>query len=100
MIDPGRLEGFEWDEGNSGKSAAKHHVSRAEAEQVFLNEPLMVAEDEKHSDEELRFHSFGHTDEGRRLHVTFTWRKQGTLIRVISARDMSRRERAIYEEQA
>ncbi|KAF0165325.1 MAG: hypothetical protein FD157_1312 [Rhodocyclaceae bacterium] len=42
--------------------------------------------------------SAGRTDEGRLLHLTFTLRKAASLIRVISARDMHRKERTIYEQ--
>lgn len=67
-------------------------------EQVFLNAPLIVAEDLKHSKQEPRFHALGRTDLDRRLHITFTVRGNGTLIRPISARDMSRKERDLYEQ--
>ena len=89
--------GFDWDEGNARKSE-KHGISKAEVEQVFLNAPLIVAEDQKHSQREPRFHALGRTDLDRRLHVTFTERTNRTLIRPISARHMSRKERAIYEQ--
>lgn len=89
--------GFDWDEGNSRKND-KHGVSKPEIEQVFLNAPLIVAQDVKHSQQELRIHALGRTDEDRWLHITFTERGNGTLIRPISARVMSRRERAIYAE--
>lgn len=87
---------FNWDDGNSRKSTDKHSVSQQEAEQVFFNEPLLVLEDVKHSQRELRFHALGHTDTGRLLHITFTFRQNGTLIRIISARDMSKKEKEIY----
>lgn len=96
MIDWRRLKGFDWDAGNRRKSVEKHDVSQTEAEQIFFNEPLLVAPDTIHSLEEPRLHALGRTDDGRLLHVTFTLRGGGSLIRVISARDMSRRERAIY----
>lgn len=96
MTDWTLLAGFEWDDGNVRKSRDKHDVSQAEAEQVFFNEPLVVAPDARHSQQESRSHALGQTDEGRLLHVTFTLRAEGTLIRVISARDMSRREREAY----
>ena len=99
MIDFARVEGFQWDTGNSRKSADKHGVGRSEAEQVFLDEPLLVLRDERHSIAEPRFHALGRTYEGRRLHITFTLRAEGRLIRVISARDMNRRERARYEQE-
>ncbi|MFW6206344.1 MAG: BrnT family toxin [Gemmatimonadota bacterium] len=83
--------GFQWDSANADKIWHKHRVSRRECEQIFFNRPLIVADDEKHSDEEPRFYALGRTDEGRQLFVVFTIR--GELIRLISARDMSRRER-------
>ena len=96
MIDWARIEGFDWDDGNARKSARKHDASQAEAEQVFFNEPLLVLEDRAHSRDEPRWHALGRTDDGRRLHITFTLRRGGTLLRVISARDMSRNERTAY----
>lgn len=94
-----RVEGFEWDEGNARKSSDKHGVSQAEAEQIFFNEPLLVVTDEKHSAQEPRFHALGQSDENRLLHVTFTLRREGALIRVISARNMHRKERTRYEQK-
>jgi uncharacterized DUF497 family protein len=91
-----KITGFEWDKGNEQKNV-KHGVTPAEAEQVFLNEPLVVLDDLKHSDTEQRFHALGQTGEGRLLHITFTIRTN--MIRVISARDMHRKERAIYEQE-
>jgi uncharacterized protein len=99
MFDFTRIVGFDWDEGNARKSADKHGVSQAEAEQTFLNEPLVVATDVRHSESEPRFHALGRTDAGRALHLTFTLRSGGTLLRVISARDMSRKERTRYAEE-
>lgn len=96
MIDLTSITGFDWDSGNQRKNE-KHGVSAAEAEQVFFNSPLLVLSDEKHSGTEVRFHALGHTDGERLLHVTFTLRMDDSLIRVISARDMHRKERAIYE---
>ena len=82
MIDLAKVIGFEWDEGNSRKNE-QHGVSMAEAEQVFFNSPLLVLPDLKHSEAELRFHALGKTNEGRRLHITFTLRDAGQFIRVI-----------------
>lgn len=93
------VEGFEWDEGNARKNADKHDVSQSEAEQMFFNLPLLIVADEKHSGDETRLHALGQTDGGRLLHVTFTVRRGRTRIRVISARDMSRKERAAYASQ-
>jgi hypothetical protein len=89
------LTGFEWDEGNLTKNWEKHQVSALECEQAFFNRPLIALPDERHSDSEARFYALGQTDTGRRLFIVFTAR--ANAIRVISARDMSRRERKIYE---
>jgi uncharacterized DUF497 family protein len=97
MIDLATISGFDWDDGNVRKND-KHGVSAAEAEQVFFNEPLLWLIDEKHSQNEPRFHALGRTDTGRVLHITFTLRQAGKTIRVISARDMHRKEKAIYEQ--
>jgi uncharacterized DUF497 family protein len=89
------LTGFEWDEGNLTKNWEKHQVSALECEQVFFNRPLIALPDERHSNSEPRFYALGQTDSGRRLFIVFTARSDS--IRVISARDMSRKERKIYE---
>jgi uncharacterized protein len=97
MADLSRVAGFEWDDGNARKNE-RHGVSMAEAEQVFFNAPLLVLPDAKHSETEPRVHALGRTHEGRRLHLSFTLRDGDQLIRVISARDMHRKERLIYEQ--
>jgi uncharacterized protein len=88
-------DGFDWDEGNLLKNWERHAVSAFECEQVFFNQPLIAAPDEKHSAKESRFFALGQTDATRLLFIVFTIR--GKLIRVISARDMNRRERKQYE---
>ena len=98
MADWTQATGFEWDNGNSCKSEKKHDVSQPEAEQVFFNEPLLVFEDSKHNQKESRYHALGVTDDKRLLHITFTLRVLGTLIRIISARGMHKKERKIYEQ--
>ena len=87
MIDLNKITGFNWDDGNARKND-KHGVSMAEAEQAFFNAPLLLLEDTVHSQTEPRLHALGKTDGGRTLHITFTLRQSGLLIRVISARDM------------
>ena len=98
MIDLSLITGFDWDDGNYRKNE-KHGVSQADAEQVFFNEPLLLLPDSLHSHGELRFHALGKTDVNRCLHITFTLRYDNSNIRVISARDMHRKERAIYEQE-
>lgn len=98
MIDFHDIVGFEWDAGNAYKSDEKHDVSQGEAEEMFFNQPLLIVGDKEHSLEEVRYLALGVTGVGRLLSVIFTLRKKATLIRVISARPMSRKERAFYEK--
>lgn len=93
-----KVVGFNWDAGNARKND-QHNVSQAEAEQLFFNKPLLVKDDAIHSKAESRWHALGITDAGRQLHITFTLRSDATLIRVISARDMHRKERKVYEQE-
>lgn len=97
MIDLNKITGFDWDDGNTRKNE-KHDVSMAETEQLFFNDPLLLLEDAKHSQRESRIHALGKTDEERLLHITFTLRHNEEKIRVISARDMHKKERKIYEQ--
>ena len=83
------------DGGNERQSELKHAVSMPEAEQIFFHQPLLMVEDRPHSGIEPRCHALGRSDRHRLLHVTFTFRRHGTLIRVISARDMHRKERTV-----
>ena len=99
MLDFSKISGFQWDKGNRDKIWKKHRVSVGEAEQVFFNEPFLIGLDEKHStDKEIRYLSFGVTNLNRELTIVFTIRKD--LIRVISARDMSKKDRREYEKRA
>lgn len=99
VIDLTQIYGFVWDEGNSRKGLDKHGVGQSEAEQVFFNEPLLVIADVGHSLGETRVHALGKTDTGRLLHITFTLRDDGRLIRVISTRTMHRKERIRHEQE-
>lgn len=90
------LEGFDWDRGNRSKNRFKHGVEPAEAEEAFFHRPLLVKVDPKHSASEERFQLLSQSAAGRHLFVAFTVR--GKLIRVISARAQSRKERRIYEK--
>lgn len=92
-----QCEGFEWDDGNINKNWLKHKVSPAECEQIFFNRPLVIQDDIKHSEAEKRFYALGRTDSKRNLFIAFTVRNK--RIRVISARDMSRKEREVYSNE-
>ena len=89
------FEGFDWSGGNAEKNWDGHGVTPLEAEQVFFNTPLLAGTDIAHSRKESRFYVLGQTDEGRELFVSFTMR--GRRLRVVSARDMSRKERRVYK---
>jgi uncharacterized DUF497 family protein len=86
--------GFEWDKHNAEKNWLKHQVLPEECEGVFFNRPLVVAEDADHSEQESRYYCLGQTNQARFLFMVFTVREN--LIRIISARDMSRKERNVY----
>ena len=88
--------GFQWDRGNIDKNLIKHNVENWECEQIFFNKPILVLEDLSHSLSEKRWAAFGKTDADRLLMVVFT--KRGKLLRIISARDMNKKEKQFYEE--
>lgn len=92
------IEGFDWDEGNIGKSWKKHKVKDKEAEEIFFNKPLFVSLDNKHSSRlEKRFQTLGKTNQEKKLFIAFTVRKD--KIRIISARLQNKKERRRYERQ-
>ncbi len=70
-------------------------ISSARRFSLINRSLLIVRQDPKHSQHEARFYALGRTDSNRLLFVAFTVRRN--LIRVISAREMSRTERRIYE---
>lgn len=88
--------GFQWDRGNIDKNLIKQNVENWECEQIFFNKPILVLEDLSHSLSEKRWAAFGKTDADRLLMVVFT--KRGKLLRIISARDMNKKEKQFYEE--
>ena len=88
--------GFDWDEANAFKNWESHQVTPEEAEDLFFNEPLVVRSDLRHSQREKRYYALGQTSRQRYLFVVFTIRQK--LVRVISVRDMNRREKEFYEK--
>lgn len=88
---------FEWDKGNIDKNLKRHAVSNQEVEEVFFDRYIKIFENIKHSQKEKRFTALGVTDKNRKLYLSFTIRNQ--KIRIISARDQSKKERRLYEEQ-
>ncbi len=89
---------FEWDKGNEQKNWLKHKVTGEEAEEAFDDDKRLILEDTKHSEKEPRFILFGKTDKGRMLFVVYTLRNEGTKVRIISARDVNRKEVLLYEK--
>jgi uncharacterized DUF497 family protein len=88
---------FQWDQGNIHKNLIKHNVTTQEAEEIFTQKSFLTNEDTKHSsDTEQRYHGLGQTKNGRKLQVAFTLR--GEKVRIISIRDMDRKEKQQYEE--
>ena len=94
MADIQNIDGFDWDDGNIDKNWIKHQVSNSECEEVFLNLPLLLADDIKHSQDEKRYYVLGQTNARRWLFIAFTVREH--QIRVISARDMNQKEGRVY----
>ena len=94
-FDPSKFDGFNWDSGNITKNFSKHDVTCREAEEIFFNQPLIIAPDPEHSQAEPRVRALGRTDAGRLLHLNFTLR--ASQLRIISARPMNRPERTAYE---
>jgi uncharacterized DUF497 family protein len=94
-LDPSQWEGCDWDDGNIGKNWAKHRVTDWEIEEVFLNRPITLRADTGHSEREPRYFALGQTSRGRWLFVAFAIRRR--LVRPITARDMTARERRSYE---
>jgi uncharacterized protein len=92
-----QVEGFDWDEGNRDKNWIGHKVKASECEMVFFNQPLVILDDAGHSVSESRYYAFGKTDINRLLLIVFCLRKN--RIRIISARDMNKKERRFYENQ-
>ncbi len=88
--------GFQWDEGNSEKNWISHQVTKSDCEQIFFNQPLILGNDLKHSTFEQRYYALGQTDNGKKLFIVCTIRDN--QIRIISARDMSKKEREVYKK--
>lgn len=88
---------FQWDKGNIEKNSKKHNITNREAEEIFFNKPLIIFEDNKHSEVEKRFEAFGITNNAKKLTVIFTVRDK--KIRVISARIQNKKERRKYEKE-
>ena len=87
---------FVWDPGNSSKNERKHRVSDQEAEEPFFDTKRKIFTDRVHSGKEERFRIVGKTKNQRVLFIVFTMRKG--CIRIISARDINKKEVYLYEK--
>ena len=88
---------FEWDEGKGISNLRKHKVAFEEASTVFADPLAVIFDDAEHSRDEFREIIVGHSILGRLLLVSFTERSDD-LVRIISARRATKRERKDYEE--
>lgn len=86
---------FEWDKGNIGKNQ-KHNVTDKESEEIFFDESRLIYKDVFHSKDEDRYIILGKTKEGRLLYTVFTIR--GEKARIISSRDINKKEVQLYEK--
>ena len=86
---------FQWDKGNTGKNL-KHKVKDEEAEQIFFDKNKVISNDISHSQKEKRYIVIGKTRKGRLLFTIFTFR--GKHIRIISSRDINKKEVYFYEK--
>lgn len=91
------VSSFEWDKGNKIKNLTKHFVSQDECEEAFFDLNRKIQKDLLHSKSEERYVLLGHTKYKRLLYIVFTIRKE--KMRVISARDINKKERKLYEEK-
>ncbi len=89
-----RCSGFQWDEANLHPAGWLRAVSPGECEQVFFNRSIFAETGEEFPDAKRRFLVLGRTDAGRFLKLTIELNMD--LIRIIAARDMSRRERKAF----
>ncbi len=90
-----KIDGFEWDEGNIVKNIAGHNTYPDEVEEAFYHKYKL----RKTSQD--RYLLYGVTDSGRYLFVVFIIKKQQgqNIARVISARDMTIKERHYYKQK-
>ena len=87
---------FEWDADKARNNEQKHGVTFLEASEVFDDDHSSSVQDPDHSADEQRYLIFGISKQGKHLVVAYT--ERGDRIRLISARQMTPRERRAYEQ--
>lgn len=90
---------FEWDENKAAANEQKHGVSFEEAQTVFFADDALLYDDPDHSQDEDRFLLLGPSARLRLLIVVHCYREADEVIRIISARKATRRERRVYETE-
>ncbi len=89
--------GFDWDHGNVDKNLKKHGITCEDIEEVFRGVCFIYPDSLHSTEQEKRYLLFGELAVGQKLFVAFTLRKE--LVRAISARPMSQKEREFYEKE-
>ncbi|MBP7967062.1 BrnT family toxin [Candidatus Woesebacteria bacterium] len=88
---------FQWDPGNRDKNFLKHSVSNTEIEEAFYDQKKKIFKDKIHSGKEERYRIIAKTNTSRLLFIVFTIRD--THVRIISARDLNKKEEYLYEKK-
>jgi uncharacterized DUF497 family protein len=87
---------FEWDEAKHRANKRKHGISFDEAETVFLDAHARLKVSADHPDDECRFLLMGISNKSRLLVVVHTWLEDDRMVRIISARKATNKERFQY----
>lgn len=90
---------FEWDETKNKQNRKKHGIWFEEAQSVFEDDRAKVFFDSLSSDKEERFLIIGNNAAGDNLLVVHCYRQNDEVVRIISARKTTKKERLIYEER-
>jgi uncharacterized DUF497 family protein len=89
---------FEWSELKDQQNFWKHSVWFEEAKTIWSDPLYVECFDVNHSDQEDRFLRVGYFEKGRLLIVSYAEKHNGILVRIISARNVTLRERSLYEK--
>jgi uncharacterized DUF497 family protein len=89
---------FDWDPAKAAENLRRHKVSFEEAATVFFDDLARVASDPEHSRDEDRFVIVGYSSKQRLLLVVHCYRDRDQVIRLISARTVTKKERKEFEE--
>lgn len=89
---------FQWDKGNVHKNVTKHLVTNSDVEEVFYDKHKKLFKDRLHSGKEERLRVIGKTKNEKLLFIVFTIRDK--KVRVISARNLNKKEVYLYEKKA